>query len=938
MYRNFLLILIFIFCQYSFCEVRPFFRVSHKELQISGLELVGVDGNERSSGFTLKTIAGDQGIPLSEIFAIKGIRFPDLQHEGLVGLRFSLFIPSELPDAELVFLYSSSRVNSSPAQLFSSDLPRDSWVDVMVWLPFFKSAVQDCSIFFAFDTNDSYFYSSYSQYRNMAQEVESGARYSLIDETRRELFNADTRRFCNQVLLRSLELVFPKPLSDKEYLCKVQALSSLPFETVIINVFFMLSGVVILFPFLFMRKYLSMRILLLLFLPVWPLLLVLALRAHEFVRSLDESTMQAVSDELQDVFAGLQQISARTERDVEEKVHSAIEELHKLFLESQDDSGNSLFRIRHLQWVDNWESAVMALQRGESGAQERLTGLAAEAAKRFLPYCQRSRYGRCVEPEDAMEMPPFKSQEWESWARDIFLCSRESNAVAAFRDQIYRETLLSFVCFDGEESLDGVTSGLPMLMMNQLFREGEIKPEGLPELVSSSREKFAEISEILQFGGMEAVLINHFLDRAQIFHNLTPMQKGGRYSEEAWAIRPSKGGHKSILFFIRSKKFLFGKMLYKNMESFFRGRRDDYFVMGGLRVFDFPVRNFNHSLLLCGTCLVAENEAASHFILSAENGDLFAVYGAPMAQMNPYLAVIGCNIHQDFIALRGKKLMYMLIGFLLLVAFGVMAFLISQHIRAPLSQLAVGMDRIRQRKYNCEVSVSSVDEFSDLAGVCNNLRFSLQEKERLTGFLAEEALSSIADNEFCTSREMVSVLFCGVLNGTDYKNLDFSLKFKVFNAFLVCAQENIFQANGAVDKFTGNACLGFFRGESVFNCPLAAAVAIRQELTRINEKFSGEGILPLKVGIGIATGDVVLGYIGAEKRRDFTSIGNTVNTAARLETFAKNSVENTAVFLDGDTFRNHVRNDGKAGDFNFIAHSGVVLKGKHGKQVIYELL
>jgi class 3 adenylate cyclase len=217
------------------------------------------------------------------------------------------------------------------------------------------------------------------------------------------------------------------------------------------------------------------------------------------------------------------------------------------------------------------------------------------------------------------------------------------------------------------------------------------------------------------------------------------------------------------------------------------------------------------------------------------------------------------------------------------------------------------------------------------------LRVFLSEKERLTGFLASETRASVNIQDLSTTKESVAIIFCGILNVSDYEQMDFNARSNIFNLFLNGVQEAIFAFNGSVDKFTGQACLGFFRADHVYKAPLQTAAEIRRMVGRLNREFIVAGKRELEVGIGIATGNVVLGYIGSEKRRDFTSIGNTVNTAARLETFAKGRGQNTGIFFDQETFR---LNKTFLADvkLDFCCHEGIFLKGKQGEQVIYELL
>jgi adenylate cyclase len=94
-----------------------------------------------------------------------------------------------------------------------------------------------------------------------------------------------------------------------------------------------------------------------------------------------------------------------------------------------------------------------------------------------------------------------------------------------------------------------------------------------------------------------------------------------------------------------------------------------------------------------------------------------------------------------------------------------------------------------------------------------------------------------------------------------------------------------------LDKFMGDAVM------AVYGAPLssgrdpenavASAIAMMGALASINERRRGRGQTDLRLGIGIASGDVVAGTIGSTKRMDYTVIGDSVNLASRLQNLTK---------------------------------------------------
>jgi adenylate cyclase len=65
-----------------------------------------------------------------------------------------------------------------------------------------------------------------------------------------------------------------------------------------------------------------------------------------------------------------------------------------------------------------------------------------------------------------------------------------------------------------------------------------------------------------------------------------------------------------------------------------------------------------------------------------------------------------------------------------------------------------------------------------------------------------------------------------------------------------------------------------------------AAVAMQKRLAMLNPELVKLGYSPIEIGIGLHTGEATVGYIGTERRSEYTAIGDTVNTASRLQSNA----------------------------------------------------
>jgi adenylate cyclase len=116
---------------------------------------------------------------------------------------------------------------------------------------------------------------------------------------------------------------------------------------------------------------------------------------------------------------------------------------------------------------------------------------------------------------------------------------------------------------------------------------------------------------------------------------------------------------------------------------------------------------------------------------------------------------------------------------------------------------------------------------------------------------------------------------------------------KQLNEYLSRMTNAVFENNGTLDKFIGDAVMAVWGnvssrglGEDAKACA-RAAMAMRRELEALNKKWKAEGTAPFHIGIGINHGDVLGGNIGSQEKADPTVIGDAVNLASRLEALTR---------------------------------------------------
>jgi len=139
-------------------------------------------------------------------------------------------------------------------------------------------------------------------------------------------------------------------------------------------------------------------------------------------------------------------------------------------------------------------------------------------------------------------------------------------------------------------------------------------------------------------------------------------------------------------------------------------------------------------------------------------------------------------------------------------------------------------------------------------------------------------------------RAEVTILFCDIRNFTaivEHQDPQDTLHW--LNAFYADVNRVIEQQNGIIDKYLGDAVMAVFRRPQHHGTDgLQAALQIQLALQQFNRNYQHFALPhPIAAGVGVHSGEGVLGVLGDQQRLGMTVIGDVVNTAARLETLTK---------------------------------------------------
>ena len=228
------------------------------------------------------------------------------------------------------------------------------------------------------------------------------------------------------------------------------------------------------------------------------------------------------------------------------------------------------------------------------------------------------------------------------------------------------------------------------------------------------------------------------------------------------------------------------------------------------------------------------------------------------------------------------------------------AFMLGSVLSRPISQLMEGTRAIAQGNYSITLYVPSHDEIGALTQSFNDMAASLKEKDAIkrafTRYVAREVVSEILkdpDNIVLTGeRREVTVLFCDVRGFTSIsERLAPEEVVSLLNAFYTLMIDTTFKHDGTLDKFLGDGVMAVF-GAPIYHTDhtlraLRTALAMQAGIRDLSARRVAEGQPPLRVGIGVNAGSAVAGSVGTEERMEYTVIGDSVNLASRLESYAR---------------------------------------------------
>jgi adenylate cyclase len=227
-----------------------------------------------------------------------------------------------------------------------------------------------------------------------------------------------------------------------------------------------------------------------------------------------------------------------------------------------------------------------------------------------------------------------------------------------------------------------------------------------------------------------------------------------------------------------------------------------------------------------------------------------------------------------------------------------LAYQLSLYIKRPFEELLQAVRKVEQGDLSAQASIQGRDEVGQLASAFNRMVHGLQERDRVKELFGRYVATQVSEevlkgnvNLGGEGRE-ATILFSDIRNFTTMaEGMAPSDVVTFLNDYFSEMVEAVFEQGGVLDKFIGDGLMAVFGsfGDMPDHPRRAVLAALRMKalLAKINGERGVAGKPPIAIGIGIHTGEVVVGNIGSRKRLEYTVIGDGVNTASRVESLNK---------------------------------------------------
>ncbi len=298
-------------------------------------------------------------------------------------------------------------------------------------------------------------------------------------------------------------------------------------------------------------------------------------------------------------------------------------------------------------------------------------------------------------------------------------------------------------------------------------------------------------------------------------------------------------------------------------------------------------------------------------------------------------------------ALTRTQIMSSLVGELAFVAADslsiclILAYFLAKSISEPLLRIKDAIKQVENNNLDTQVEIVSNDELGEVAEGFNQMIKTMKKNQSIKDSFGKYVCSEVRDEIIAGNTSLegemkrATVLFSDLRNFTtlvekNHPKHVVTIMNQYFNEMTIAIKAN----RGLVLQYVGDEI------EAVFGAPigfdehpdmaLQTALDMRKRLVSLNKRLEEQGFEPLAHGVGIHSGAVLAGNIGSEERMSYALVGDTVNTASRIEGLTK---EYGCDIIISQTTSNLLTES-----YNSEQIGHVKVKGKKDELIIYKVL
>ena len=251
---------------------------------------------------------------------------------------------------------------------------------------------------------------------------------------------------------------------------------------------------------------------------------------------------------------------------------------------------------------------------------------------------------------------------------------------------------------------------------------------------------------------------------------------------------------------------------------------------------------------------------------------------------------------------------------------------------SPVKLIESVASRVGEGDFSKLAHVGSQDEIGTLAKRINEMILGLRERFHLEKFVSRAAVDAVRGADLAGlkmggERKLATVFFSDIRGFTSFsEKVEPERVVAMLNGILARQAAIVRTHGGDIDKFVGDELVAVFQGAGMVRQAVSAALEIQEALAASPDLTESGAIA---VGIGINTGEMIMGAMGSPDRMDYTVIGDHVNLGARLCSSAKPR----QILISGGTARDVLEDPG----FHCVPLEPLQVKGKEKPVQVYEV-